>query len=31
MGLRMSKRMQRFMQLVINHFKRNRIDDRKNA
>ena len=31
MGLRMSTRMQGFMQLVINHFKRNRIDDRKNA
>jgi hypothetical protein len=31
MGLRMSTRMQGFMQLVINHLKRNRIDDRKNA
>jgi hypothetical protein len=31
MGLRMSTRMQGFMQLMINHLKRNRIDDRKNA
>jgi hypothetical protein len=31
MGLRMSVRMQVCMQLMVDHFKRNRIDDRKNA
>jgi hypothetical protein len=31
MGLRVRERMQGFMQLVVDHLKRNRIDDRKNT
>jgi hypothetical protein len=30
-GLRVSERMQGFMQLVVDHLERNRIDDRKNT